>query len=68
MAGEGSYVWVDLDGKLCRGGHWDELPDEMERLVAFEPAFPEPPHTEEDHAFMDSLHDKFRQVLGRCRR
>ena len=66
--GEGRYEWVDTDGRLCRGAHWDDLPEAMDRLVAFEPAYPEPPHTPEDHAAMATFDARLHEALSRCRR
>ena len=68
MTGEGRYSWVGLDGVLRHGTHWDDLPDAMDRIVAFVPACPEPPHTEKEHAIMATLNDRFREALKRCRR
>ena len=68
MSGEGRYSWVDLDGKLCHGRHWDDLPAEMDRIIAFEPDAPDPPHTQEEHDLMATFNDKFQEALKRCRR
>ena len=68
MTGEGRYSWIGLDGMLRHGTHWDDLPAEMDRIVAFVPDYPEPPHTEEQHAAMASFGDKLQEALQRCRR
>lgn len=68
MAGEGRYSWVGLDGELRHGTHWDELPAEMETLVAFVPDAPEPPHTQEDHDLMATFDDRLKEAMSRCRR
>lgn len=64
----GRYSWVDTDGTLRHGTRWDDLPAEMDRLVAFVPDYPEPPHTPEDHALMAGFDAKLKEALARCRR
>lgn len=66
--GAGRYSWVDVNGVLRHGAHWDELPREMDRLVAFVPDHPEPPHTDADHAAMAAFGPRFEEALARCRR
>ena len=66
--GEGRYQWIDRDGTLRDATHWDELPSRMERLVAFVPDVPAPPHTAADHAAMTAIGPKFEQACARCRR
>ena len=68
MNGAGKYAWVDLKGELQRGTSWDDIPGEIEYLVTFEPAYPEPEHTPEQHAYMGTFNDRLHEVLGRCRR
>lgn len=68
MNGQGRYSWIDLDGTPRHGIHWDDLPAEMDRLVAFVPDYPEPPHTEEEHALMETFDAKLKEALARCRR
>ena len=68
MTGAGRYSWVGLDGELHHGRHWDDLPADMDRLVAFVPDYPEPPHTDEEHLAMATFTDKLQEAMQRCRR
>ena len=68
MRGDGVYQWRALDGTLGNATNWNDLPDEMEFLIRFEPAAPDPPHTQEDHDYMATFDDKLHEVLRRCRR
>ena len=68
MNGQGRYSWIDTGGTLRHGTHWDDLPAEMDRLVAFVPNYPAPPHTPEDHAMIEMFGGKLREALARCRR
>ena len=66
MIGSGNYQWLDLNGDLQTSTHWDAIPKKIGRLVAFVPtAIPEP-HTNEDHAIMDSFNDRLHEVMSRC--
>ena len=66
--GAGRYRWVDLGGTLREAAHWDDLPAEMDRLVAFVPDHPAPPHTELQHAEVAEFGARLQEALGRCRR
>ena len=66
--GAGRYRWVDVDGTLCQGAHWNDLPGEMDRLVEFVPDYPSPPHTQADHDLMAAFEPKLHEALARCRR
>ena len=56
-----------------RGGHYvlhtdyDEIGLPFDELIAFEPEWPEPPHSEEDHRLMDSFTPKMRDLSRRNR-
>lgn len=66
--GEGRYSWIDLEGVLHHGTHWDDLPANMDRIVAFVPDHPAPPHTAAEHAAMATFAGKLEEVMHRCRR
>ena len=66
--GAGHYEWRGLDGKLDSAIHWDDLPEEMDYLVAFVPDYPPEPHTQEQHDAMAGFGDKLKEVMKRCRR
>lgn len=68
IVGSGFYQWRDLDGNLNEGNHWDDLPDEMDTLVAFIPTYPEGPHTQAQHEAMGTFNDKLQEAISRCRR
>ena len=66
--GAGRYSWIDLQGILCYGTHWDDLPAEMDRIVSFVPTPPPPPHTDEVHAEMAKFDGRLQEAMKRCRR
>lgn len=67
MNGEGKYAWVDLNGELCRATNWADIPDEINYLVTFQPDYPEPEHTPEQHEYMETFNPKLQEILKRCR-
>ena len=68
MIGDGRYIWIDLAGSLQTGTHWDDLPKEMDRIIAFIPFHPPEPHTQEDHDKMAMFNERFQETMKRCRR
>lgn len=65
--GAGFYQWIDLDGKMQTGNHWDDLPDEMDAIIAFVPDYPEGPHTQIEHEAMETFNHKLQEAMKRCR-
>ena len=68
MIGTGRYSWIGLDGQLAHGSHWDDIPAEIDELVAFVPDAPPQPHAQEDHELMATFPERFNEAMGRCRR
>ena len=66
--GAGRYAWVGVDGAQCEAAHWNDLPEEMDRLVAFVPDYPAGAHTAEQHAEMATFDARLHEALERCRR
>ena len=66
--GEGSYMWVGLDGVTRSGDHWDDLPERMDRIIVFSPDYPEAPHTQEQHDEMERFSERLREAMRRCLR
>ena len=66
--GTGKYSWVDLDSTLRHGTHWNDLPAQMDRIVAFVPDYPEGPHTQEEHDVMATFNGQLQEAMNRCRR
>ena len=61
--GPGFYQWIDMDGALCTGTHWDEIPRPIKRLIAFIPEVPPDPHTQLEHEMMEGIHAKMKEVM-----
>ena len=66
MIGSGRYSWIDLDGDLQHGTHWDDMPEKMQEVISFIPDYPPEPHTEEQHEQIASFVDRLREMIRRC--
>ena len=65
--GEGVYIWRGTDKVIHTADHWDDIPEEIDFLVRFQPSFPEPPHTQADHDYMATFSPKMMEIMRRCR-
>lgn len=65
--GAGIYRFI-VAGELRSCYHWDDIPADIDELVAFKPDIPPEPHTPEEHAFIEALPSKLREVMKRCQR
>ena len=45
--------------------NYDDIPDTFDKIISFNPDYPPSPHSEEDHAFMDTFNDKLQALKGR---
>ena len=57
----GEYV-IKINGELITYTDYDEIPNTFDHVISFNPDWPEPPHTPEDHDIMAIFNDKL-QVL-----
>ena len=64
--GEGQYRWINTNGSLETGSHWDHIPNKILDLIVFLPYIPPEPHTEEIHKSVEKFPDKMKEVLNRC--
>ena len=69
MMGAGEYRFIQRgsrDVKTCY--HWDDIPHELDALIAFKPEIPPEPHTEEEHEMIETLPAKMQEIMARCQR
>ena len=50
---------VLIDKKVKKFTNYEDIPKTINELIRFEPDFPKPPHTEEEHNFISSFNDKY---------
>ena len=62
---KGYFRYVDLDGNLEECNNTRKIPFQISELVTFNPDYPEPPHTEKDHQYLESLQDVFQEIFNR---
>lgn len=57
--------------KILNGGNvieyndYNDIPVIFDNLISFKPYCPEPPHTEEDHALIETFNDKLKELMKR---
>lgn len=63
---KGRYI-IKRDGKYVLFNDYNDISVPFDDLIAFQPEWPEPPHSDEDHKLMATFHSKFRELLRRNR-
>jgi len=58
---KGEYV-IKIGEELITYTDYDDIPNTFDHVIKFDPDWPEPPHTQEDHDLMEVFNDKL-QVL-----
>jgi len=53
------------DGKILKYDNYDDIPQEFDNVISYKPDWPEPPHTEEEHAIMAVYNDKLQELMKR---
>ena len=61
---EGKFV-VKINNKLHIYTQYDEIPNEIGAVISFEPNYPSPPHTEEQHHEIEQWNNKLQELLKR---
>ena len=54
------------DKRVLKFTDFDEIPMSFNHVVSFEPDYPEPPHTEEQHEEMSTYQSKLEELLNRA--
>ena len=62
--GDGTYK-VLVRGKVVTYTNWNDIPDSFENMILFDPDAPPPPHTEEDHKYLETFNDKLQELMMR---
>jgi len=61
---EGKFV-IKIGNQLHTYTQYDEIPNEIGAVISFMPEYPEPPHTEEQHEYIETFNDKLKQLMER---
>ena len=63
---KGEYV-IMVAGELITYTDYDDIPNTFDHVIKFDPDWPEPPHTQEDHDLMEVFNDKLQVLMERER-
>ena len=61
----GEFV-VLKDKKICKFTKYSDIPKSFEQVISFIPDYPEGPHTQEEHNFMETFNSKLQELLSRA--
>lgn len=56
-----------IDGVVRTYARVSDIPELFENVIAFKPDYPSPPHTDEDHALMETYNNVLHELLKRER-
>ena len=59
---KGEYV-IKINGELITYTDYDDIPSTFDNVISFNPDWPEPPHTVEDHELMEVFNDKLQALM-----
>ena len=54
---------VMINGELVTYTNYDDIPDTFEHVIKYAPDWPEPPHTQEDHDYMETFNNKLQRLM-----
>jgi len=63
---KGEYIILQ-NGELVTYTDYDDIPSTFENVISFNPDWPPPPHTQEDHDIMAVFNDKLQALMERER-
>ncbi len=54
--------------ELITYSNFEDIPNEFDHIISFEPKVPEPPHTEEQHKEIEKWQGRLQELIQRERR
>jgi len=60
----GKFV-ILLNGELVTYTKYEDIPDKFDNLIEFKPDEPPSPHSHDDHEYLATFNDKFKQLMSR---
>ena len=63
---KGEYV-IKINGELITYTDYDDIPNSFDHVISFNPHWPDSPHTQEDHDYMEVFNDKLQALMERER-
>ena len=62
----GAFIIRD-DGELITYTRYDDIPMVFDHVISFSPDWPEGPHTDEEHEYMETFNGKLQELMKRER-
>ena len=59
---KGEFI-IMVEGELITYTDYDDIPNTFNHVIKFNPDYPEGPHTQEDHDYMDTFNDKLQTLM-----
>lgn len=59
-------IRVIVKGELRSYEKYEDVPTHIDEVIEFNPAYPPPPHTEEDHNQLAQLMEQFKNLMRRA--
>ena len=56
---------VKIDQDLKEYSNYDDIPNEFDNLISFEPVIPPEPHTEEQHEEIEKWNSRLHELMKR---
>ena len=56
---------IMINREIVTYTNYDDIPESFDKIRSFKPDFPPYPHSEEDHAFMDTFNSKLQALKAR---
>ena len=63
----GKFVIRD-NNQLITYTRYEDIPDVFDNVIEFAPDYPEGPHSEEEHEYMDTFNDRLQDLMKRERK
>ena len=54
---------VMINGELVTYTNYNDIPDTFEHVIKYAPDWPEPPHTQKDHDYMETFNNKLQRLM-----
>ena len=61
---KGEFI-IKINNKLHTFTDFGDIPSKIGAVISFMPEYPEPPHTEEQHEYIETFNDKLKQLMER---
>ena len=61
---DGKFV-IKINNQIHTYTQYDDIPSEIGAVISFEPNYPSPPHTDEQHNYIETSNDKLKQLMER---